>query len=154
MEAARAGEAGRGFAVVADEVRKLAEKTMEATKQVGGAISTIQSGTTANISAMQETSDYISRAAEVANNAGTALGSIEQMVENTASEVRAIATASQEQSAPIAEINRSPEDIKRIADAVDAGAPRPNHAVSLLTALSPTLSTDAWELRHGMTPYA
>lgn len=53
IEAARAGEAGRGFAVVADEVRKLAEKTMEATKQVGGAISTIQNGTTANINAMR-----------------------------------------------------------------------------------------------------
>ena len=44
IEAARAGDAGRGFAVVADEVRKLAEKTMTATKEVGEAISGIQSG--------------------------------------------------------------------------------------------------------------
>ena len=149
IEAARAGEAGRGFAVVADEVRKLAEKTMEATKQVGGAISTIQSGTTANINAMQETATYISRSADIANKAGEALASIEKMVENTANEVRAIATASEEQSATIAEINRSTEEVKHITAEVAAGAQRSNVAVSELTALSKRLSDVVQELRKG-----
>ena len=149
IEAARAGDAGRGFAVVADEVRKLAEKTMEATKQVGDAIGTIQNGTTANINAMQETAEYISRSADIANKAGTALASIEQMVENTATEVRAIATASEEQSATIAEINHSTEEIKRITDEVGAGAQRSNHAVSELTRLSQQLSSVVQELRKG-----
>ena len=54
IEAARAGEAGRGFAVVADEVRKLAEKTMDATREVGSAVSSIQSVTDLNIQANQQ----------------------------------------------------------------------------------------------------
>ncbi len=115
IEAARAGDAGRGFAVVADEVRKLAEKTVEATKQVDVTITTIQQGAEYNMQAIEETANYVSGSTGTAKNAGEALASIESMVDTTADEVRSIATASEEQSATLDEIQRTTQETTAIS---------------------------------------
>ncbi|SEO32225.1 methyl-accepting chemotaxis protein [Paenibacillus sp. OV219] len=54
IEAARAGEQGRGFAVVADEVRKLAERSSEATKQIGAIIKNMQDNAARSVHAVGE----------------------------------------------------------------------------------------------------
>ncbi|WP_031388597.1 methyl-accepting chemotaxis protein [Desulfonatronum thiodismutans] len=115
IEAARAGDAGRGFAVVADEVRKLAEKTMNATKEVGEAISAIQQGTQANIRGMDQSVAAIGDATKLANQSGDALREILALSEQAADQVRSIATAAEQQSATSEEINRGVEDINRIS---------------------------------------
>ena len=107
IEAARAGEAGRGFAVVADEVRKLAEKTMASTQDVGAVISAIQHSTATSMESVDKAVQEVDRAAEFANQSGTALEIIVSTVDATADQVNAIAAASEEQSAASEEINHT-----------------------------------------------
>ena len=115
IEAARAGDAGRGFAVVADEVRKLAEKTMASTVDVGNTVNSIQKSVTQSISQVEKAVSLIEVATEQSNKSGDALNEIVIMVDNTADQVRAIATASEQQSATSEEINRSVSMINDIS---------------------------------------
>ncbi len=115
IEAARAGEAGRGFAVVADEVRNLAEKTMTSTTDVGNAISAIQKSTADNTRLVVDAVKKIERVTEMVSGAGEALLGIVQLADTTADQVRAIATASEEQSATSEEITQSVDSINNIA---------------------------------------
>ncbi len=115
IEAARAGEAGRGFAVVADEVRKLAEKTMAATKEVGQAITEIQTVTQHNIQATESAVEAIDQSTELAGQSGAVLREIVDLIQNTADQVRSIATAAEQQSSASEEINQATEQINQIS---------------------------------------
>ncbi len=132
IEAARAGDAGRGFAVVADEVRKLAEKTMNATKEVAQAITSIQEGTQSNIKGMDQSAATVDAATALVRQSGQRLAEIVGMVDGAADQVRSIATAAEEQSASSEEINRSVEDINRISGQTSEVMDQSAHAVSEL----------------------
>ncbi|MCC6466350.1 MAG: hypothetical protein IT463_13505 [Planctomycetes bacterium] len=76
IEAARAGEHGRGFAVVADEVRKLAERTAQATGEIGQAIQAIQRETEQAVHAMRAGSEEVGAGVGLAGTAGRTLNDV------------------------------------------------------------------------------
>lgn len=119
IEAARAGEAGRGFAVVADEVRKLAEKTMTATSQVGGFVSSIQQNTRRSHETVQATVEALTTTNSQAIVAGDALASIVAQAAETAASIGSIANVTEEQSSTSAQINDSASGINKMS--VEAG---------------------------------
>jgi methyl-accepting chemotaxis protein len=140
IEAARAGEAGRGFAVVADEVRKLAEKTMQATKEVDGAIAEIQSSTDKAVSEMGTTRDQVINASDRAENAGQVLGQIVDQSGGIADMVQSIATASEEQSATSEEINRSLNSINELSQGISKRIQTANDQIKEVARMSQELS--------------
>jgi methyl-accepting chemotaxis protein len=129
MEAARAGEAGRGFAVVADEVRKLAEKTMQATQEVGNNIQAIQHSAHTNISEVSSAVKTIGEVTELANASGKALQEIVDLASANSSVVASIAAAAEEQSAASEEINGSLEEVSRIVAETANGMVQASSAV-------------------------
>ncbi|MCG2732853.1 MAG: bacteriohemerythrin [Pseudodesulfovibrio aespoeensis] len=139
IEAARAGDAGRGFAVVADEVRKLAEKTMQATKEVGDAVSCIQAQARENIKAVETSVQDIVKSTVAANESGEFMAEIVSIVGETASQVESIATASEEQSAASEEINQAVTDVTRIAYETAQGMTRAAQALDAMAAMAADL---------------
>jgi methyl-accepting chemotaxis protein len=87
VEAARAGDAGRGFTVVAQEVRALAQRSAQASKDIKGLIAA--------------SGQQVKTGVELVNKAGTTLSEIVSSVKNVANIAAEIATASQEQSANV-----------------------------------------------------
>jgi len=134
IEAARAGDAGRGFAVVADEVRKLAEKTMEATKEVGQAIRAIQDVSRQNTEGMDDAAGAVDKATGLADESGRSLARIVELVASAADEVHSIAAASEEQSAASEQITRGIEEINQIAGETSQGMGQTAQAIGELNA--------------------
>jgi methyl-accepting chemotaxis protein len=83
IEAARAGEAGRGFAVVADEVRRLAERSVEATKEIGEVIRLVEEKTGHASSSAARGENETLEGMRLADRAGEALKSIHSGVART-----------------------------------------------------------------------
>jgi len=122
IEAARAGEHGRGFAVVAGEVRNLAERTTSATKEIAETIRAVQEETATAVAQMDAGTKLVEQGVADTSKAGKALKEIIGAAEQVGDMVAQIATAANEQTSAVAEINQGVAHISEIAQQSEATA--------------------------------
>lgn len=108
VEAARAGTAGKGFAVVADEVRNLAGKSAEAAKNTTRLI--------------EETVQAVNNGAHLADVTATAMLSVVEGTEGLTDLINAIADASNDQAAAVAQVTMGMDQISSVIQTNSATA--------------------------------
>ena len=121
IQAATAGEAGRGFSVVAEEVQRLAERSAEATKQIGTIVKTIQSDTKDAVAAMEKSTQGVVEGAKLSDAAGQALTEIGDVARQLASLIQSYARQAQDQAASTMQVADSMQGILEITKDTTVG---------------------------------
>ena len=139
IQAASAGEAGRGFTVVAEEVQRLAERSGEATKQIGAIVRTIQTDTQDTVSAMEESTRGVVEGARLSDAAGQALAEIGQVSSELTALIETIAGATRQQSESATRVARKMQEILLVTGQTTAGTQKTATAIGELAGLATEL---------------
>jgi len=139
IQAASAGEAGRGFTVVAEEVQRLAERSGEATKQIGAIVKTIQTDTHDAVAAMEQSTQGVVEGAKLSDAAGQALSEIERVTRSLADLIDTISRATQAQAEAAGKVATNMRDIQDITNQTTDGTKQTAASVGQLTELAAEL---------------
>jgi len=139
IQAASAGEAGRGFTVVAEEVQRLAERSGEATKQIGAIVKTIQTDTQDAVAAMERSTQGVVEGAKLSDAAGQALAEIGRVSRELAALIENISQRTQAQAEMARIVARNMQDIQAITNQTTEGTKQTAVSIGQLAALAADL---------------
>jgi len=141
IQAASAGEAGRGFSVVAEEVQRLAERSGEATKQIGAIVKTIQADTQDAVAAMEKSTQGVVEGAKLSDAAGQALSEIDQVTTTLARLIQNISQATQTQATATTKVAQNMQDILEITRQTTRGTQQAAGSIRDLAAVAQELKS-------------
>jgi len=141
IQAASAGEAGRGFSVVAEEVQRLAERSGEATKQIGAIVKTIQADTQDAVAAMEKSTMGVVEGAKLSDAAGQALSEIDFVTKNLATLIQTISQATHAQAGATNKVAQNMQDILEITRQTTRGTQQAAGSIRDLAAVAQELKS-------------
>ena len=141
IQAASAGEAGRGFSVVAEEVQRLAERSGEATKQIGAIVKTIQADTQDAVAAMEKSTQGVVEGAKLSDAAGQALSEIDFVTKNLAQLINQISQATHTQANATNKVAQNMQDILEITRQTTRGTQQAAGSIRDLAAVAQELKS-------------
>ena len=149
IQAASAGEAGRGFAVVAEEVQRLAERSAEATKQIGAIVKTIQTDTQDAVSAMEKSTQGVVEGTKLSDAAGQALGEIGEVSKKLAGLIAEITANTKAQSQAAAAAASNMADIYKITEQTTQGTQQTAVSITEIAGLAQELKNSVSNFKIG-----
>ncbi len=147
IQAASAGEAGRGFSVVAEEVQRLAERSAEATKQIGALVRTIQTDTHDAVAAMEKSTQGVVEGAKLSDAAGTALSEIRSVSNRLAELIQGISLSTEQQATSANGVAQNIEHILTITEKTQNGTQQTSMSIKDLSKLAEELKNSVSRFR-------
>jgi twitching motility protein PilJ len=147
IQAASAGEAGRGFSVVAEEVQRLAERSGEATKQIGALVRTIQTDTHDAVAAMEKSTQGVVEGAKLSDAAGAALSEIRRVSNRLADLIQDISSATEQQATSANGVAQNIQNILTVTEQTQQGTQQTAQSIRELSSLAEELKNSVSRFR-------
>lgn len=136
IQAASAGEAGRGFSFVAEEVQRLAERSADATKQIAVLIQTIQADTQDAVAAMERCTQGVVDGTRRSDEAGAALGQIQQVSAQMAELIDGFSSTTSEHASSAATVAESIQRMLQVTEQTSQGTAETAGSIQQLSELA------------------
>jgi twitching motility protein PilJ len=122
--------------VVAEEVQRLAERSAEATRQIGALVRTIQTDTQDAVSAMEKSTQGVVEGTRRSDAAGQALGEIGEVSQRLAQLIENISQTTQAQARAAGAVAVSMRSILGVTEQTTEGTKRTAASVGQLAGLA------------------